>query len=62
VSDAAALIRSYLDRTGRTRRPLLQLPMPGTRAVRDGALLPGADRPVTAGGRSFAQYLETKLG
>jgi uncharacterized protein YbjT (DUF2867 family) len=56
VSDWTDLIRAYLKATHRRRR-VLPVPIPGTRAVRNGALLPPPGH--TAGSRTWDQFLAT---
>jgi uncharacterized protein YbjT (DUF2867 family) len=59
VSSWVALLRGYLTASHR-RRWLLPVRIPGTRAVRHGALLPPAGH--TVGGRTWDQFLSTELG
>jgi uncharacterized protein YbjT (DUF2867 family) len=54
VETFAGLVRTYLSATGR-RRPVVPLPVPGTRAIRQGALLPAAG--ADFGTRTWADYL-----
>jgi uncharacterized protein YbjT (DUF2867 family) len=58
VSDWTALLRGYLAASHRHRWVLL-VRIPGTRAVRNGALLPPPGH--TAGSRTWSQYLATHL-
>jgi uncharacterized protein YbjT (DUF2867 family) len=58
VSTWADLLRGYLTASHR-RRWLLPVRIPGTRAVRHGALLPPAAH--TTGGRTWDQFLSTEL-
>jgi uncharacterized protein YbjT (DUF2867 family) len=59
VSSWVDLLRGYLKASHR-RRWLLPVPIPGTRAVRHGALLPPPGH--TVGGRTWDQFLSTELG
>jgi uncharacterized protein YbjT (DUF2867 family) len=56
VSSWTELIREYLKAT-RRRRPVLPVRIPGTRAVRNGALLPPPGH--TVGARTWDQFLAT---
>ena len=58
VSDWTALLRGYLAASHR-HRWVLPVRIPGTRAVRNGALLPPPGH--TAGSRTWSQYLATHL-
>jgi uncharacterized protein YbjT (DUF2867 family) len=58
VSNWADLLRGYLMASHR-RRWVLPVRIPGTRAVRDGALLPPPG--YTAGSRTWDQFLTTQL-
>jgi uncharacterized protein YbjT (DUF2867 family) len=58
VATAAELVHAYLTAVGRRRR-VVELPVPGTRAAREGALLParsGSDR----GERTWAEFLAAR--
>lgn len=57
VFDAAEMIRGYLRLAGR-RRPVVSIRMPGTKAVRAGALLP---RDPTLGPRTWEQFVTDRL-
>jgi uncharacterized protein YbjT (DUF2867 family) len=59
VTDAAEMIRVYLRVIGR-RRPVVQVWMPGTRAVRGGGLLVG-ERTNGVGRRTWEQFLAERL-
>jgi uncharacterized protein YbjT (DUF2867 family) len=58
VSDWTGLLRGYLKASHR-RRWVLPIPLPGTRAVRNGALLPPPG--YTVGSRTWDQFLTTQL-
>ena len=58
VSNWADLIQGYLKATHR-RRWVLPVWIPGTRAVRNGALLPPPGH--TVGSRTWDQFLTTQL-
>jgi uncharacterized protein YbjT (DUF2867 family) len=59
VVTAADLIRTYLRLAGR-KRPVVEFPLPGTRAVRAGALL--VQQPAAGQGvHSWEEFLATKL-
>jgi uncharacterized protein YbjT (DUF2867 family) len=63
VSTWAQMIRQYLRATGR-RRPLVQVPMPGTKAIRAGALLvhdPPASQAPARGRTSWPKALRTRI-
>jgi len=58
VTSWADLLRDFL-RASRRRRWVVPVRIPGTRAVRDGALLPGPGH--TAGSRTWQQFLAESL-
>jgi uncharacterized protein YbjT (DUF2867 family) len=58
VSDWTTLLREYL-RASQRRRWVLPIRIPGTRAVRNGALLPPPGH--TVGSRTWDQFLTTQL-
>jgi uncharacterized protein YbjT (DUF2867 family) len=61
VSTWAEMTRQYLRLTGR-RRPILQFSMPGTRSIRNGALLvAGGDTRITYGKTTWEQFLRRRL-
>jgi uncharacterized protein YbjT (DUF2867 family) len=60
VSTWAEMVRQYLHATGR-HRPLLQVPMPGTKAIRAGALLV-QDPASQPGTRTWEDFLANRIG
>jgi uncharacterized protein YbjT (DUF2867 family) len=63
VSTWADLVRQYLRATGR-RRPVVAVPLPGTRAIRAGGLLvsgPGAGGEGADGRRTWDRFLAERL-
>jgi uncharacterized protein YbjT (DUF2867 family) len=57
----ADLIRTYLAATGRRRRPVMPVWVPGIRAIREGALVPQPTAGAIVGRRSWAGFLEENL-
>jgi len=60
VSTWAEMTRKYLCLIGR-RRPIFEFPMPGTRSIRNGALLVGGDSGTTYGRTTWEQFLRRRL-
>ncbi len=61
VLSFAELVRSYLRAAGR-RRPVLELPLPGLKPVKAGALLVDPDRAGPAGKLTWEQFLASRVG
>lgn len=58
----AGMLRVYLKASHR-HRPVVEIPMPGTGAIRSGALLPdpSSDGPLVTGRRTWEEYLAEKV-
>lgn len=61
VLSFADLIRAYLRAIGRPARPVVPVRLPGTRAIRAGALCPEQQTGITLGRRSWPEFLAGKL-
>jgi hypothetical protein len=58
----ADVIRTYLRSVGQRPRPVVPVPMPGTRAIRAGALCPERQSGITTGRRTWPEFLAEQLG
>jgi uncharacterized protein YbjT (DUF2867 family) len=60
VLDFADVLREYLRATGRGRRRVVEIRMPGTASARAGGMLPGPG--AVTGGRSWARFVAEHHG
>jgi uncharacterized protein YbjT (DUF2867 family) len=61
VLSFADLVRGYLRASGRRRRPVLPVWLPGLRKIRDGALIPEPSAETLIGTRTWADFLAGRL-
>ena len=61
VLSFADVIRMYLRAIGRPDRPVVPIRMPGTRAIRAGALYPEQQTGITLGRRTWQEFLAEEL-
>jgi hypothetical protein len=61
VLSFADVTRMYLRAAGRQSRPVVPVRMPGTQAIRAGALYPEQQTGITLGRRSWQEFLAEEL-